>query len=74
VQAASEVNSLLINFKFYILTRVGCVSRAALINAIYEKALKLSSSAKQSSTLGETVNLMVYQRAFVRSGVLCFVC
>ncbi len=58
MQLVNEANSLLINAKFYVLTQVGSVSRAAVINAIYEKALRLSSSAKQSSTMGETVNLM----------------
>jgi hypothetical protein len=32
--------------------------RIALLNAIYEKSLKLSRAAKQTQTTGETVNVM----------------
>ena len=38
--------------------KTGMRFRSALIGAVYEKALRLSSRAKQSSTTGAMVNLM----------------
>lgn len=37
---------------------VGLRIRTALISAIYRKSLKMSSSARKESTVGEIVNLM----------------
>jgi hypothetical protein len=39
-------------------TRAGFQARTALLNAIYEKSLRLRPTDKQASTTGQTVNLM----------------
>uniref|UniRef100_A0A1B0D0A2 ABC-type glutathione-S-conjugate transporter n=1 Tax=Phlebotomus papatasi TaxID=29031 RepID=A0A1B0D0A2_PHLPP len=51
--------TLFLNGQYFHLTFVvGFRIRSALISAIYRKALRVSSSAKKDSTVGEIVNLM----------------
>ncbi|KAK2187609.1 hypothetical protein NP493_160g03030 [Ridgeia piscesae] len=52
------VQSMLLHQYFHICFCVGMRVRTAVIAAVYHKALKLSNSARQSSTVGEIVNLM----------------
>ncbi|GAB0092997.1 hypothetical protein DMENIID0001_080490 [Sergentomyia squamirostris] len=51
--------TLFLNGQYYHMTYlVGFRIRSALISAIYRKSLRVSSSAKKDSTVGEIVNLM----------------
>ena len=43
---------------FYITSELVIRMRAALVSAVYRKALTLSSAAQQRSTVGEMVNIM----------------
>lgn len=54
----SLVSAFLNNEFKYLSLQVGYRIRAALVNAIYRKSLKLSSSARRGTTHGELVNLM----------------
>ena len=38
--------------------KTGVVLRSATITAVYEKALRMSNTARQDTTVGEIVNLM----------------
>jgi ABC-type multidrug transport system fused ATPase/permease subunit len=55
---SAEVQSLLLHQYFHRCNKAGLNLRTALIGAIYRKALRLSSSARKLSTVGEIVNLM----------------
>lgn len=50
--------SILLHVYFHRVFRVGMHIRAAIIAAVYKKALRLSNRARQNSTVGEIVNLM----------------
>ncbi|XP_055346894.1 uncharacterized protein LOC129594288 [Paramacrobiotus metropolitanus] len=56
--AGSFPQILLFNNYFYVSHITGMHMRSALINLVYQKALKLSNAAKRASTTGEIVNLM----------------
>ncbi|XP_050728625.1 multidrug resistance-associated protein 1-like isoform X3 [Eriocheir sinensis] len=55
---ASEFQSLLLSQYFRRMYLIGLRIRSAIISAVYNKALLISSSAKKESTVGEIVNLM----------------
>jgi len=52
--ALSISSSLLTSFAFLLQIR------AAIVSAVYRKAFRLSSGSRQASTLGEIVNLYVF--------------
>ncbi|KAI0230542.1 Multidrug resistance-associated protein 1 [Lamellibrachia satsuma] len=52
------IQSMILHQYFHICFCVGMRVRTAIIAAVYRKALKLSNTARQSSTVGEIVNLM----------------
>lgn len=52
------VQSIMLHQYFQRAMRVGMRLRSAVIGAVYRKALVLSASARQTSTVGEIVNLM----------------
>lgn len=54
----ANIQSIMIHQYFHRCMRTGMRIRAALTSAIYQKALNLSSSARQQRTTGEIVNLM----------------
>eukprot|EP00047_Mylnosiga_fluctuans_P021846 m.109714 g.109714 ORF g.109714 m.109714 type:complete len:1474 (+) comp9049_c0_seq5:48-4469(+) len=56
--AAAELQSILLHQYFHRVMTVGMRLRSSVIAAVYNKALVLSTSAKQSTTTGEMVNLM----------------
>lgn len=55
---ATVFQSLLLSQYFERMFVVGMNLRTALISTIYRKSLRMSSSAKKDSTIGEIVNLM----------------
>lgn len=54
----STVQSLMLNYYFYVMFIIGMRVRTVLISAIYRKALTLSNTARKITTTGEIVNLM----------------
>lgn len=54
----SFVMAILNGHQSIIAYRVGFCMRTSLISAIYRKALRISSAAKRTTTVGEIVNLM----------------
>ncbi|KAI9363460.1 hypothetical protein DFJ73DRAFT_811265 [Zopfochytrium polystomum] len=56
--AAASFQTIFLHQYFHISITVGMRIRAALMTAVYQKALRLSNSARQNKTLGEIVNLM----------------
>jgi ATP-binding cassette subfamily C (CFTR/MRP) protein 1 len=50
--------AILNNYQVFVAFQVSFKVRASLISAIYRKALKISSTAKRDTTIGEIVNLM----------------
>ncbi|GMT26202.1 hypothetical protein PFISCL1PPCAC_17499, partial [Pristionchus fissidentatus] len=56
--ALSEVRSLLFNHFFTVMITTSVQVQSMLTNAVYDKALRLSSSARNSRTVGAIVNLM----------------
>uniref|UniRef100_T1JBH2 Uncharacterized protein n=1 Tax=Strigamia maritima TaxID=126957 RepID=T1JBH2_STRMM len=56
--ASSILQFIVLGQYFNYMFLVGMRVRSAVISAIYRKALRLSNSAKRSSTVGEIVNLM----------------
>ncbi|PAV73684.1 hypothetical protein WR25_18845 isoform A [Diploscapter pachys] len=56
--ATSELASLLLSHYFYLMYRVGTRVQTCLTAAVYNKTLRLSSSARREKTVGEIVNLM----------------
>ncbi|WAQ96704.1 MRP1-like protein, partial [Mya arenaria] len=50
--------SIILHQYFHACTVVGMRLRTAIIGSVYEKMLKLSNTARRSSTVGEIVNLM----------------
>ncbi|KAJ3318494.1 hypothetical protein HDV06_000427 [Boothiomyces sp. JEL0866] len=54
----SAVSSICMQHYFYEILKMGVRVRAAITAAVYEKALKLSSKARQTSTVGEITNYM----------------
>nr|UOF76395.1 multidrug resistance-associated protein [Bursaphelenchus xylophilus] len=55
---ASEIRSLMVNWYFYIMFRMGAKIQASLTGAVYRKTLRLSSAARRDRTVGEIVNVM----------------
>ncbi|KAK4875040.1 hypothetical protein RN001_011462 [Aquatica leii] len=55
---AACVQTLILSQYFYRMHIVGIRIRTALISAIYRKSLRISSSAKKESSMGEIINLM----------------
>ena len=55
---ASFFQSVFLHQYFHICFRIGMHVRTALVTAIYQKALRLSPSARQEKTTGDIVNLM----------------
>uniref|UniRef100_F1KQC8 Multidrug resistance-associated protein 1 n=1 Tax=Ascaris suum TaxID=6253 RepID=F1KQC8_ASCSU len=55
---ASELSSLMLNYYFYLMYRVGTRVQTCLTAAVYKKALRLSSTARRDKTVGEIVNLV----------------
>uniref|UniRef100_T1JBD6 ABC-type glutathione-S-conjugate transporter n=1 Tax=Strigamia maritima TaxID=126957 RepID=T1JBD6_STRMM len=58
IYLAGSLSSICQNNNFHVMQQVGLRARAAVISAIYRKALKMSISAKKTSTVGEIVTLM----------------
>eukprot|EP01006_Ploeotia_vitrea_P051168 TRINITY_DN67532_c5_g1_i1.p1 TRINITY_DN67532_c5_g1~~TRINITY_DN67532_c5_g1_i1.p1 ORF type:complete len:1552 (+),score=907.50 TRINITY_DN67532_c5_g1_i1:416-4657(+) len=54
----SQLKSLIENAFFFQMTRIAVQMNAAVAGAVYNKSLRLSSSARNESTTGEIVNLM----------------
>ncbi|KAJ6225732.1 hypothetical protein RDWZM_004277 [Blomia tropicalis] len=54
----ANLESLLINYYFHRMYRIGARIQTALISAIYRKSLQLSNTAIRETTTGEIVNLM----------------
>ncbi|XP_071542397.1 multidrug resistance-associated protein 1-like isoform X3 [Panulirus ornatus] len=54
----AQVQSFLLGQYFMKMMLVGLQIRSGVISAVYRKALKISSSARKESTVGEIVNLM----------------
>ncbi|GAV02763.1 hypothetical protein RvY_13289 [Ramazzottius varieornatus] len=54
----STVQTFAVNHHFFSAVRTGMHIRASIMALVYRKALRISSSAKRTSTLGEIVNLM----------------
>lgn len=55
--AISICSSITITIVFYIMRIVGMEVKAALMMAVYEKTLTITSAAKQENTVGQTTNL-----------------
>jgi hypothetical protein len=55
---AAIVQTIFLHQYFHICILIGMRLKSAIITAVYKKALRLSSSARQGSTVGEIVNLM----------------
>ncbi|KAJ3017793.1 UNVERIFIED_CONTAM: hypothetical protein HDU68_011483 [Siphonaria sp. JEL0065] len=56
--SAAVCQTFLLHQYFHTCIVIGMRVKAAVITAIYQKALRLSPAARQSSTVGEIVNLM----------------
>ncbi|KAL7641498.1 UNVERIFIED_CONTAM: hypothetical protein RMT77_007369 [Armadillidium vulgare] len=56
--AVTELQSFLNAQQYVIMNITGLKIRSMVISAVYQKALKISSSSKKESTVGEIVNLM----------------
>ena len=56
--ATAIVQTMFLHQYFHLCILVGMRLKSAIITAVYKKALRLSSSARQGSTVGEIVNLM----------------
>ncbi|KAJ3307548.1 hypothetical protein HDU76_004571, partial [Blyttiomyces sp. JEL0837] len=56
--SCAVLQTFILHQYFHICILTGMRLKSALITAVYRKALKLSSSARQKSTVGEIVNLM----------------
>uniref|UniRef100_A0A7E4ZTZ1 Multidrug resistance-associated protein 1 n=1 Tax=Panagrellus redivivus TaxID=6233 RepID=A0A7E4ZTZ1_PANRE len=54
----SQVRSLMINYYFFIVFRLGTKIQSTLTAVVYRKTLKLSNIARRDRTSGEIVNLM----------------
>jgi ATP-binding cassette, subfamily C (CFTR/MRP), member 1 len=54
---AASIQSICLHQYFFIAFKVGMQARAAVVTAVYQKAFRLSSRARQKSTVGEIVNL-----------------
>jgi ATP-binding cassette subfamily C (CFTR/MRP) protein 1 len=55
---AATIQSLLLHQYFNLTFVTGMNVRACIVDAVYRKALRLSPQARQTSTVGEVVNLM----------------
>ena len=55
--ALSVCSSLSLTMVFYISRNIGTAVKAAIMMAIYEKTLSITSSAKQENSVGQTTNL-----------------
>ena len=55
--AISICSSISISVVFYITRIIGVEAKAAMMMAVYEKTLSITSSAKQENTVGQTTNL-----------------
>ena len=55
--ALSVCSSLSLTMVFYISRNIGVEVKAAIMMAIYEKTLTITSSAKQENSVGQTTNL-----------------
>ncbi|CAD5211774.1 unnamed protein product [Bursaphelenchus okinawaensis] len=55
---ASEIRSLMLNWYFYIMFRMGAKIQSTLTGSVYKKTLNLSSAARRNRTVGEIVNIM----------------
>jgi hypothetical protein len=58
VTCSQIIMSLCIRHYFYILYGTGLQVRTAIVLTVYQKAMKLSASERQSRTLGQITNLM----------------
>ncbi|KAI7696126.1 Multidrug resistance-associated protein 1 [Sarcoptes scabiei] len=54
----ATIQSLMLNYYFYMMFRIGMQVRTVLVSAVYRKSLKLSNSARKKTTTGEIINLM----------------
>uniref|UniRef100_A0AC35TZL5 Multidrug resistance-associated protein 1 n=1 Tax=Rhabditophanes sp. KR3021 TaxID=114890 RepID=A0AC35TZL5_9BILA len=55
---ASQARSLIINYQFYVMYRIGTKTQTTLTSATFRKTLKLSMIARKDKTIGEIVNIM----------------
>lgn len=55
---------------FHRMFLIGMRLRAALVSAIYRKALVISNSARNSATVGEIVNLMSVRKTYLNDIML----
>ncbi|OQV14982.1 Multidrug resistance-associated protein 1 [Hypsibius exemplaris] len=55
---AALLGSVCTNYGMQILSRVGMTSKAAIVSIIYRKSLRMTSAARQTTSVGEMVNLM----------------
>jgi uncharacterized membrane protein len=55
--AISICSSIAVTIIFYVTRVIGMEVKAAMMMAVYEKTLLLTSSAKQEYTVGQTTNL-----------------
>ncbi|OQV17409.1 Multidrug resistance-associated protein 1 [Hypsibius exemplaris] len=55
---SSFLQTMLLGHYFHYSMRIGMQVRSAVTSAVYRKALRITSAAKRSSTVGEMVNLM----------------
>ncbi|KAG9397717.1 hypothetical protein AC1031_019161 [Aphanomyces cochlioides] len=56
--AATSLQTIFLNYAFFIEAKIGVNMRSVTMDMVYQKALKLSSSARQLTTSGEIVTLM----------------
>ncbi|KAH9181750.1 hypothetical protein AeNC1_016275, partial [Aphanomyces euteiches] len=56
--AATSLQTIFLNYAFFIEAKIGVSMRSVTMDMVYQKALKLSSSARQLTTSGEIVTLM----------------
>eukprot|EP00004_Rigifila_ramosa_P018380 TRINITY_DN4565_c0_g1_i3.p1 TRINITY_DN4565_c0_g1~~TRINITY_DN4565_c0_g1_i3.p1 ORF type:complete len:991 (-),score=281.77 TRINITY_DN4565_c0_g1_i3:1492-4185(-) len=56
--SAALIQSVCLQYYFHICFRVGMQLRGAIVTAVYQKSLYLTSAARQTSTVGQIVNLM----------------
>ncbi|KAH9149488.1 hypothetical protein AeRB84_007448, partial [Aphanomyces euteiches] len=56
--AATSLQTIFLNYAFFIEAKIGVSMRSVTMDMVYQKPLKLSSSARQLTTSGEIVTLM----------------
>lgn len=63
------IQSIMFHQQSYWTMTLGLRVRAALVSAVYRKALKLTSAARKESATGEIVNLMAIDTAHIQSSI-----